>query len=144
MTPWRDTASIEGQNDLDGLLNVALPFATQMLEQHGEFFPYAVVLEQSGGARMLGGDPGKGAHPASADILMLLVEGLRQQRDSLRSVALVCDVRRAESDAVRVELEHREGTAIAVFLPYHRKRLRRELVFGDLAAGPSSRKVWEL
>ena len=47
-----------------------------------------------------------------------------------------------ESDAVRVELEHRDGHAISVLLPYKRKRLRRGLDFGDLSAGPGERRVW--
>jgi len=142
VTSWRDSATPEAQDDLDGLVNAALPFATQLLEEHGEFFPYGVALDASGEARMVAGDPGQGEQPASLDVLATLVSGLRDQRDSLRAVALVSDVRLADSDAVRVELEHRDGHAMAVLLPYKKKRLRRGMDFGDLTAGPGSQQVW--
>jgi len=61
---------------------------------------------------------------------------------SLRAIALVTDVRLAESDAVRVELEHREGRALAVFLPYRKKRVRRGIEYGNLSAGPGTQQVW--
>ena len=103
-----------------------------------------MALEQSGETTILAGDPGKGEDPAGADILVLLVDGLREQRDGLRAVAVVCDVRQAESDVVRVEPEHQEGIALAALLPCHRLRLRRGIAFGDLALGLSSPKVWQL
>jgi hypothetical protein len=80
VTSWRDSASPGAQDDLDGLLDTALPFALEMLKQHGEFFPYAFVLEQSGETRMLAGAPRKGEHPASMDISAFLFEGLGEQR----------------------------------------------------------------
>ncbi|MFZ6002469.1 MAG: hypothetical protein ACOYXM_00915 [Actinomycetota bacterium] len=125
MTSWRDDASQQAQDDLDGLVGAALPFAEEMLDQRGEFFPYALALDEAGEARVVAGDPGGGEQPASLDVLATLIEGLRLEKDSLRAVALVSDVRLPESDAVRVELEHREGHALAVFLPYKKKRMRR-------------------
>lgn len=79
-----------------------------MLENHGEFSPYAVTITASGETGLVAGDPGHGEHPNSADILQVLVEG---------AAAMVSDVRLSDSDAVRVEVEHEEGLAIAAFLP---------------------------
>lgn len=142
MTSWRDSATRQAQDDLDGLLDVALPFAQQMLDQHGEFFPYGVALDEAGEARMVAGDPQLGDRPASTDVLSTLVEALRTERDSFRAVALVSDVRLGRSDSVRVQLEHRDGHAISVFLPYKKKRRGRGVEYGRVNAGPGSTQVW--
>jgi hypothetical protein len=143
MGSWRDSTSKEAQNDFDGLLNAALPFATDMLRKHQEFFPFGAAIDRSGSQRMIAADPGLGEQPPSLDVLAALVAGMRGERDSLRAVALVADVRLTDSDAVRVELEHREGSAIAIVLPYKVRRLRRGLDLGELKAAPGSRQVWD-
>jgi hypothetical protein len=141
MMSWREGASQAAQDDLDLLLDKALPFAVQMLEAKREFYPYAAALETGGEIRMIAADTGD-EHPESADVLRSLVSGMRAERDELRAIALVSDVRRPDSDAVRVELEHREGLAIAVFLPYTR-RWRRGLECGALSAQAGLPQVWE-
>jgi len=142
MTSWRDTASEAAQDDLDGLLNNALPFAQQMLEKNGEFYPYGVAFDETGEHRMIAGDPDGSEHPPSLEVLAILVEGMRSQRRELRAVALVSDVRLADSDAIRVELEHREGPCMAVVLPYRTRRMRRGVEFGALAAASGNPQVW--
>jgi hypothetical protein len=139
---WRDEASPEAQDDLEGLLDAALPFAQQMLEKHGEFFPYAVALDEAGEVRMVAADPGLGERPLSTDVLDTLVAGLREERDRLRAAGLVSDVRLQQSDAVRVELEHRDGHAIAVLLPYKTRRLRRGVEYGEMAAIAGVHQIW--
>jgi hypothetical protein len=138
---WRDSASQRVQDDLDGLVSAALPFAQKMLEQQGEFVPYGVALELDGEARMIEADRGRGKPRANSDLLVALTHRLRNERESLRAVALVSDIL-ATSDAIRVELEHRDGHALAVFLPYTKKRLPRGVEFGDLEARPCTQKVW--
>lgn len=142
MTSWRDSGSEQTQNDLDGLLGASLPFAQEMLEKHGEFFPYACALSSSGETKLVAGDPGEGEQPSSVEVLQVLLEGLRAERDELRAAALVSDVRLAESDAIRVQVEHMEGQAITVLLPYRKKRLRRGVEFGESTAGQGDILVW--
>lgn len=142
MSSWRDNASQQAQRDLDDLLNIALPFAQQMLDKHGEFFPYATVLEQNGSPKMVAADPGTGEQPDSTDVLALLLDGVRADRDGIRAAALVSDVRLSDTDAVRVELEHREGHALSVFLPYKPKRLRRGVDYGELEAASGTPRIW--
>jgi hypothetical protein len=139
---WRDAASPEAQADLDGLLNAALPFAQEMLRTRGEFYPYGVALARSGEHTMLVGDDDATDRPPSADVFATLLAGVQAQRDDLRAVALVADVRADSSDAIRVELEHREGSVMAVLLPYKRHRLRGGVDFGELVAGTTAPKVW--
>jgi class 3 adenylate cyclase len=76
------------------------------------------------------------------DVLNQLVGGLQEQAGNLRAAALVADVRAGTSDAVRVELEHRDGQAIRALLPYKRKRLRRGIDYGELVAAPGGQRFW--
>jgi hypothetical protein len=113
-----------------------------MLDKHGEYYPYAVTITASRETLLVAGEPGQGEHPNNADILQVLVEGLRARRDALRAAAMVSDVRLSDSDAVRVEVEHEEGPAIAAFLPYGKKRPRRGIEYGEMTADSGDRKVW--
>jgi hypothetical protein len=105
-------------------------------------FPFAAAVDVDGEPRLISADPSLGERPASIDVLDQLVGGLREQAGDLRAAALVADVRAGESDAVRVELEHRDGQAICVLLPYKRKRLRRGVDYGELAAAPGRQHIW--
>src|SRR5690606_15881641 len=112
----------------------------ELLERHGEFYPYGVALEASGEAKMLAGDPGLGDQPPPMEVLQAVVGGLQLQRDGLRATAVVADVRLPDSDAVRVELEHRDGHAITVFLPY--RTGQEGLEVGELVAVEGAARVW--
>lgn len=142
MTSWRDSASGQSQDDLDGLLNVTLPFAQQMLAKSGEFYPFGAAVTATGETRLVAGDPGQGEYPASAEVISTLLGGFRQTRADLRAVATCSDVRLTDSDAVRVELEHRDGHAMAVLMPYKKKRFGRGVEYGELRAGAAGRQVW--
>ena len=37
-----------------------------------------------------------------------------------------------DSDAVRVDIEHREGAALTLVLPYTRKKLRKKIEWGEM------------
>jgi hypothetical protein len=87
----------------------------------------AVALD--GATRIIAGDPGQGEHPASTDVIATMLEGLTLTRDDLRAIAIVADVRTSESDAVRVELDHRDGHSIALLLPYKKKRFGRGIEY---------------
>lgn len=64
-------------------------------------------------------------------------------RDSRYRASATCfDVRLADSDAVRVELEHQEGPVMAVFLPYKKKRFGGGVEYGELRLGAADRQVW--
>lgn len=78
----------------------------------------------------------------STDVIATMLEGLTRTRDDLRAIAIVADVRTSDWDAVRVELEHRDGHAIAVLLPYKKKRFGRGIAYGSLRAAAGTRRVW--
>ena len=142
MPSWRDSASQQCQDDLDALLRVMLPFAQQMLVESGEFFPFGAAMSSSGDSKWFAADLGLGERPPSAAVLASLVDGLRQTRSDYRGAALGLDVRLTDSDAVRIELEHQEGVAIAVLLPYKKKRIGRGIEFGELRAATTGKRIW--
>jgi hypothetical protein len=143
VSSWRDSASPESQSDLDALSNAAWPFAEQMLAKHGEFFPYAVAMRQNGEIAIIAGYTGS-EKPPSAEVLTLLYEGLRGGADENRAAAVVADVRlkNEATDAIQVELEHREGIALKVFLPYRKKRFGGTPAYGQMSAAVGERRIW--
>lgn len=143
MSSWRDTASAECQSDLDALLNEALPFAKQMLSKRGEFFPYAVAMRRNGQVAMIAGYTGS-EKPPSSEVLDILYQGLRAAAEENRGVAVVADVRlRGEAtDAIQVDVEHRDGVALKVFLPYRKRRFGGGLETGAMRAEAGERRIW--
>ena len=144
MTSWRDSASEEAQADLDGLLNAALGFAQQQLAQHGEFFPFAVAVRADGQVGMIAAHPRETDHPASGDVIASCVAVLTARQNEFRAGGVVADVRLPDlgSDAVEVALEHADGQALRVQLPYSKRRFRKDIDYGQLRAAPATRRIW--
>ncbi|MDQ4044638.1 MAG: hypothetical protein M3173_04215 [Chloroflexota bacterium] len=145
MASWRDNASSQAQQDLDGLLDAALGFAQQQLEARGKFFPYAAAVGTDGQAEMIAARPDPDdEQPRSADVIDACVAALVSQRDYIRAGAVVADVRLADqnSDAIRVDLEHAEGHVLTVLLPYTKKKLRRDVDYGQIRAQAGTRRIW--
>lgn len=144
MASWRDLASPQAQHDLDSLLDPALGFAQQQLDKHGEFFPYAVVVRTGGQIEMVAARADSANDgPRSADVIVACRTTLAERRDHLRAAAVVADVRLPDGrDAIRVELEHTEGPALTVALPYAKKRFGRGIDYEPLRVGPGTRHVW--
>ena len=108
--------------DLDQLLSASLEAATQLLSVDGEFYPFAVALTEAGELVAPAVDP-HDDQPAAETVVALLLDALRDGRDTIRAAALVSDVTIAgdpgqERDAIRVELEPRIGDAVTVVVPY--------------------------
>jgi hypothetical protein len=144
---WRDSVTEQGQAELDGLLQAAVPFAQQMLAEHGEFFPYGAAVSIDGDVRMVAADPGTGEHPDPTEVLDLLYRQLSGARDGLAASAVVSDVRLLDppSNAIRVELEHREGVAIAVLLRYDllpEDGGTSQVVLSDVRAVAGEHRTW--
>jgi hypothetical protein len=142
MTSWRDAASDLAQGDLDGLLNALLPFAQQELEKLGEFFPFGATVTVDGETRLLGVDAMQEERPESASIISMLLADAENKRDDLRAVGICSDARATDSDAIRLDLEHSEGTAIAVLLPYVKKRFGRGIEYSALQASVATNQIW--
>jgi hypothetical protein len=138
---WRDRASEIAQSDLDGLLSAALPFAEQTLAKYGEMFPFGAGVNTAGEVIFIAADPGLGEHPPSTAILETLYESARSDAD-LRAAAFVADVLAEGKDAVQVELEHADGIALTVIVPYSRRRLTKKVKLGPMRLVAGQRRVW--
>ncbi|GAA0626109.1 hypothetical protein HPO96_35600 [Kribbella sandramycini] len=140
MASWRDTASEEAQETLDGLFSTALDLAEQQIGKQGGFAPFALHVTAEGDGSIEMAD-----EPDSDKALEILWSGAREQRDKLAAVAVVVDVSLPDdgwADGIRVEAEHREGVALIVVAPYRRKRLRRSVELGQFRSVPGEQRVW--
>ena len=135
------------RDEMDALLDLLMTFAVQAVTEHGEFYPFAGVSTERGGPELLavGSDA---EQPLSSDVLADLELALRARAESgARAVALAADVRVADPgsgetvDAIRVHVEHADGDAVTVFMPYAKKRLRG-VSFGELFASPAERLIF--
>ncbi|MGA8211749.1 MAG: hypothetical protein WB441_04540 [Nocardioidaceae bacterium] len=148
MSSWRDETDEQVRDELDGLLDVSLRAARGLLDEAGEFYPFVVVLAES--TEVLSPMPKTGPREMAdvETVLDLCWQVLADRTADARAGAVVSNVGSAGSDAVAVALEHRDGPAIEVFLPYREqgktngKKPAQRHRYGDLQATPGRRRVW--
>ena len=127
------------------MLNKLLPFAYELLAKYGEFFPFGAAIDREGKVRMVAGDTGT-EHPPSDDVIALITDAMKRERDSFAAVGICYDVRVRTSadgdptDAICVALEHRDGTSLVVLQPYSKRD--GTMQYGQLIAQPGRRTVF--
>jgi hypothetical protein len=137
MTSWRSTTSQQAQDDLDELLNAALPFAEDQIRKHGQFLPFGAVVRVDGDLHLIGGDGDD-----SFQMLETLYAGAREDAKVIRASAFVADVRTHGGDAIRLQVEHVEGRALEIVVPYRRSRVRGRVQFADMSVSAGPSRVW--
>lgn len=150
MTSWRDDTSQQVQDELDDLLDVSLRAAQQRLDDVGEFYPFAVTIAEVGRVGVLTPQVQTGPRAVAdvAEVFELCWTTLRGEADTARAGAVVTNVGGPDGDAIAVALEHREGPAIEVFLPYvaqgktNGKKPPQRHRFGELQAAPGQSRIW--
>jgi len=132
--------------DCEDLMNVALPFAKQMLQQYGEFFPYGSAMQPDGKIIQIGGYDGR-EHPPSAEIITLLKDGFKQgaKKKKYKATALVYDVRTtladgSKSDAIAIALDHEANYSVVVLFPYKLKN--GELHLGQISGHKGANEMF--
>ena len=111
--------------ECEQLLDALLPFAEKMLREHGEFYPYGGTMDPSGNINHSAAHDGT-SHPQSAALIDLLRAGFNEgaSRGEYKATALVYDVRvvppgsKSKTDAIAVELDHRDDYSALVYFPY--------------------------
>jgi hypothetical protein len=128
------------RKDMETLLNAAMSVAGDELKRRGEFGPYAVTMDASGEVTQ---EPEPEGRIPAEELLERLREAVavRARRGEVRAVAVGLNVgmrqkREGFRDAVRLEMEHRGGYALEVFVPYGVVKAgllrRRRVHFGNI------------
>ena len=107
------------------MMNLGLPFAQRMLEEHGEFYPFGAAMRPDGTMVHVGVKDGR-EMPPSRDVLDTMMEAFRKAAllGTYRAVAAFVDVKikapgfDEKTDAVQICLEHVGGFCADVFAPY--------------------------
>jgi len=128
------------KKQLEELLAATLPLAETMLTTHAEFFPYGATMGPDGKITSVGGYTGE-EHPESAEVIALLKAVYRKEgaTGKIMACALAYDVRcippgqTEKSDAVAVDLNHRDGMSIRMIYSY-RIGADKKVVWGQLFA----------
>jgi len=134
--------------ELDALLNVLFPFAQQMIQKRGEFFPFGASMASDGEIASVAGDVGE-ERPESQEVIDVLTEAFRQQAalGEIKAAGICLDARTVppgqteKTDAILARLEHQDGEAIDVFLPY-RKGLFGKVKYGEVFATAGAPQVF--
>lgn len=137
----------ESTEEIQELLGALLPHAERMLSEHGEFYPYAMTLDSDGAiesvAPAIDSDD-----PDVSDVLVALHNGLREQaaEGSIRASGIAADVTLTDpdsgetTDAVQLELDHADGDAVDIYVPY--ETAGDGIKFGELVAAEGREPVF--
>jgi hypothetical protein len=139
MASWRDTAGPQVQADLDALLTAALTTAEQSLRDAGGFLPFAVARTYDGEDQLVNVAV-TDEDPDAAELLGSLWQSLTEHSGDFRAAGVVTDRTADDGDRVAVQLEHADGPAIEVTLPY--RLVDGAFEPGDLAAGEGIARIW--
>ena len=134
-----DQPANDPKADCEVLIGAVMPFAEQMLSNHGEFLPFGGAMRSDGELVSVAGYDGD-EHPQSSDVIRLIKDGFIEsaRQGQFKATALVYDVRTTipstgeKSDAIAVSLNHRDRYSVVVFFPY--KINGGKLIVGDAFA----------
>jgi hypothetical protein len=138
----------EPTDEIQELLNFLLPYAEQMLTQHGEFYPYAAALDSDGELNAVATDVDDDDSVDVTEVLLALHHGLRERaaEGAIRASGIAADVTLTDpdsgetTDAVQVELDHADADAVDIFVPYETEG--EGIKFGDLVAAEGREPVF--
>lgn len=137
----------EPTEEIQELLGALLPHAERMLSEHGEFYPYAMTLDSDGAIDSVA--PAiESDDPDVSDVLVALHNGLREQaaEGSIRASGIAADVTLTDpdsgetTDAVQLELDHADGDAVDIYVPY--ETAGDGIKFGELVAAEGREPVF--
>jgi hypothetical protein len=74
-----------------------------------------------------------------------IVKLFRERRNSIRALAIGADVQVPEeaTDAIEVRLEHRDGLAVTVLVPYQIDSLDDTYIYDEPRIQDGDRQIWD-
>ena len=146
MTNWRDGASDEVQDDFDRLTEVTLAAARGFLDLEGAFIPFPMAIKADGVLAPIGLEqPVTPTVPDLDEVMSGLVGLFRERRGSIRALAIGSDVLIPGEmmDAIEVQLEHRDGIAIKIVVPYEVDSLDDTYLYDEPRVAIGDRIIWD-
>jgi hypothetical protein len=146
MTNWRDGASDEVQDDFDRLAEVTIAAARNFLDHNGDFIPFPMAIKADGELALIGLEqPVTQTVPDVLEVLKGIETLFRDRRDSIRALAIGSDVHVPEeaTDAIEVRLEHRDGLAVTVIVPYQIDPLDDTYIYDEPRIQEGDRVIWD-
>ena len=127
---------------MNELLGLCIPFAQEQIEEQGEFHPFGALLSADGRAQFAGASTDREL-PDAPELIVRLNTAFRAKADAgeIRASAVVADVRVDGGDAIRLDVEHRDGGPMLFLVAYRRRRLRG-YQFEPLSATPGTAVVF--
>ncbi len=146
MSGWRDDASEEVQDDFDRLAEVTLAAARSFLDAEGAFIPFPMAIKTDGVLAPIGLEQLLPPTPPDVIEVMAGLVGLfRERRGSIRALAIGADVLIPDEmmDAIEVRLEHRDGLALKIVVPYTIDSLDDTYLYDEPRITSSDRLIWD-
>jgi len=134
--------------DFQRLEEVLLPFAQEMIEQHGSFILFGFSVMADG--RIVSHAAYSGAQePPPDELLDTLTQTFREQAADglIRAIGLCLDVtvvppgEKEKTNAICLELEHESGEAVDLVVPYRAGRTGK-ITYGKKFSRPGSRELF--
>jgi len=143
---WRNELSQNIKDDIDKLYNQSLDSAVYALSKNKRkksgFPPYGMTLLGHGEIRIALVE----YFPKSADAVDFLIKSYQEHRDEYKAVSIIFHVKLENEDkGIYIFLEHIEGAAVSIIVPYKRKGFFEKKIILNCENSVSkavSREVW--
>ena len=141
--------SMTAKEQVERLMNAIIPFAKQMLHEHGEFFPYGGLIQSDGSIVDVSAAEDGNDRPTSGALINILREDFKNRARSRSIIAagIVADVKvmspdtGTKTDAIQVNLEHKDGYSAEVCFPYAIDN--GEIHYGQIFAQQGRNEIFE-
>lgn len=137
------------RSDIEQLANRCIPFAFKQIEEAGELYPFAGMMMTDGQFKGAVAKP-ETDKPTSEQVIDKLVSGLREEAAAkrVRATCIVAGGRMAPKegaalmDAVQGRIEHVNGVAVEVYVPYTRDAKAKKVKPGEAIWGPGRPQIF--